>query len=306
MVSIPNGSRGRSSSSWHAGMRNLPRWKAAATLCAALAPALAAAQQAPEQAADDGTLGRPKWEAGAALLGGRVPDYPGSDKSRGRGLVAPLFIYRGPVLRIDEGGVRGRVFHTPDLEFDLTATAAFNARNNDARQGMPDLDYLFGVGPQLVYKGLRDLPGKPTLHLKLRALLSTNFHHLDSRGYTFDPELRWNTRPWASDPRWQMTLSLQPTWATRALHRYFYQVDASQATASRPAYDARGGYLGTEAAITLTRRQNERITWFVTARALSLHGSANADSPLFKARSNLSMLAGVAWTPWQSEERASR
>ena len=53
--------------------------------------------------------GRPLWEVGLAAGVGRVPDYPGADRSHTRGIVLPYAVYRGPVFRVDEGGVRGRV-----------------------------------------------------------------------------------------------------------------------------------------------------------------------------------------------------
>ena len=101
-----------------------------------------------------------------------------------------------------------------------------------------------------------------------------------------------------------LTLSLEPTWASRALHRTFYQVDPADATAARPAYRARAGYLGTEAAATLSHRTAPDLSWFVTARAMSLHGAANAASPLLRERANLSVGAGVVWTPWRSAASA--
>ena len=87
-------------------------WLAAAPLASALAQTAA-----PEEAVADGSA-RPRWEAGLAAGGGRLADYPGSDQSHLRGLVAPVFIYRGPVLRVDQGGIRGRVFGSPDWELD--------------------------------------------------------------------------------------------------------------------------------------------------------------------------------------------
>jgi outer membrane scaffolding protein for murein synthesis (MipA/OmpV family) len=207
------------------------------------------------------------------------------------------------VLRVDQGGIRGRVFDSPDWELDLSLTAAFNARDNDARQGMPGLDYLFGAGPQLVYKGWRERFG-PTLHLKLRAVMSTDFHRIDSRGATFDPELRWRLRPLAGAPA-QLTLSVQPTWASRTLQRYFHQVDPGLATPTRPAYDARAGYLGTELGATWSWRHSDSLSWFVAARAMSLHGAANADSPLLRDKSNFNVGAGVVWTPWHSGDRVA-
>lgn len=266
------------------------------------APVASLAQTAvPDEAVLD-TPGRPRWEVGVAAGGGRVSDYPGSDQSHTRGIAAPVVIYRGPVLRVDQGGIRGRVFDSPDWELDLSLSAAFNARDNEARQGMPGLDYLFGAGPQLVYKGWRQRPGGPSLHLKARAVMSTDFHRIDRRGATFDAELRWRLRPLAESPG-RLTLSVQPTWASRTLQRYFYQVDAGQASAARPAYDGRAGYLGTEFGATWSRRHSDSLTWFVAARALSLHGAANAGSPLLRERTNFSVGAGLVWTPWKSSDR---
>jgi outer membrane protein len=255
------------------------------------------------ETADD-AAGRPKWEAGLVVGAGWVADYPGADQSHARGLLAPLVIYRGPILRVDRDGVRGRLLVGNDFEFDVSASAAFNARDSDARLGMPDLDYLFGVGPQLIYKGLRHAPGGPTLHLKLRAQLSTDFHDVHRRGATFDPELRWHVPGVAGTPV-ELTFGVQPTWASRALHRYFYQVDPAYATPTRPAYRARAGYLGTEIRFTLNRRVSPSLAWFATVRGLSLHGSANADSPLLRDKSNVNLGVGLLWTPLQSTARAS-
>jgi outer membrane protein len=274
------------------------------TTLAALAPALGMAQSGPPDEAGEAGAGRPLWEAGLVAGAARVVDYPGADQSQLRGLVVPLFIYRGKILRIDGGGIRGRLVDTPDWELDLTASAAFNARNNDARQGMPALDYLFGVGPQLIYKGLRGHPGSPTLHLKARAAFSTDFSDTRSRGFSFGPEVRWRMKPLATSPV-LLTLAVQPSWASRSLQRSFYQVDASQASAERPAYDARAGYLGTEVSATLSGRRSNSLSWFAGVRAMSLHGAANTASPLLRERSNFSAGVGVVWTPWQSQARAA-
>jgi outer membrane scaffolding protein for murein synthesis (MipA/OmpV family) len=169
---------------------------------------------------------------------------------------------------------------------------------------MPGLDYPFGLGPQLVWTGLRDSPGAHSLHLKLRAMFSTDLHRIDRHGTTFVPEVRWRF-PAPLLPGARLGLSLQPTWGSRDLLGYFYAVAPSEATPSRPAYAARAGYLGTETSLTLTRREGRSLSWFVAASALSLHGAANAASPLLRSRSNFNIGAGFVWTPWQSEVQAS-
>lgn len=267
-----------------------------------IVPASALAQTpAPDESALDGHS-RPRWEAGLAAGAGRVSDYPGADQTHARGVVVPIFIYRGPVLRVDQSGIRGRFLSNSKWEFDLSATAAFNAKNNDARRGMPALDYLFGVGPQWVYKGWQTPSGGPSVHLKFRALMSTDLKRIDQRGFSFDPELRWRLMPFTGSQT-ALTLSLQPTWATQALHRYFYQVDAAYATPARRAYEAGGGYLGTDIGAGLSGRYSDSLSWFVSAHAMSLHGGANAASPLLRDKSNFNVGAGIVWTPWHSTAR---
>lgn len=271
-----------------------------ATLCALAAPAAGAAAEA--SAADAPAL--PLWEAGLAAGAGRVPDYPGADQSQWRGIVLPYFIYRGPVLRIDERGIRGRFLDTAQWELDLTASAAFNARSNDRREGMPELDYLFGIGPQWIYKGWAPRGDGPTLHLKLRAVGSTDFERVDSRGASASAELRWRFIGIGS-PASALTLSVEPTWASRPLQRYFYEVTPAQATAVRPAYRARAGYLGTEFGASWRQRIDRELSWFVAGNVTSLHSAANAASPLLASRSNVSIGAGLVWTPWRSSAAAT-
>ena len=262
-----------------------------------------ATSDAPATAVATAPTGLPLWEAGLAAGAGYVPDYPGADRYRTRAAVLPVFIYRGPVLRIDGGSVSGRLARSSDWELDLSANGAFNANNNDLRQGMADLDYLFGIGPQAVYKGLKTWPGKPTLHLKLRAIMSTDFSRVDSRGISFDPQLRWRLPQVAGTPA-TLSLSLQPSWASRSLQSYFYQVNPSEVAPNRPAHRARAGYMGTEVGITLSHRPQRDVSWFVTARLMSLHGAANTASPLLRDKSNVSVGAGVVWTPWRSDRSA--
>jgi len=166
------------------------------------------------------------------------------------------------------------------------------------------LDYLFGLGPQLIYKGLRAQWGSPTLHLKTRALMSTDFRDLRGRGVALDPEVRWHFRP-STIAGSALSFGVQPSWATRPLMRYFYEVEPSQATPTRPAYQARAGYLGTELNLLLTRRESTSLTWFVTLRGMALQGAANATSPLLRDKSTLSIGAGIVWTPWRSATLAT-
>ena len=168
---------------------------------------------------------------------------------------------------------------------------------------MPALDYLVGIGPQWIYHGWQRDGHGPTLHLKLRSMLSADLDplRLRSQGWTFAPELRWRVPAGGG----QLTLALQPGWASRRLAARFYDVDAGQATAQRPAWAARAGYLGTDASLTLTRREGPGWSWFATVQLNSLHGAANRGSPLLRERTQFTLGTGVLWTPWRSSANVS-
>ena len=102
-----------------------------------------------------------------------------------------------------------------------------------------------------------------------------------------------------------LTASIEPTWASRPLQRYFYGVSASEATATRPAYEARAGYMGTEFGLSLRQRVSRDVSWFIAGDVRSLHGAANRASPLLASKTNLSLGVGLVWTPWRSSEMAN-
>jgi MipA family protein len=148
---------------------------------------------------------------------------------------------------------------------------------------------------------MRAVPGSPTLHLKAKALFSTDFKGVDSHGASFEPEVRWRFERFGGTPA-ALTLGIQPAWASRELHGHFYDVDVPYVAPGRPAYRARSGYLGTELKLTLSRRVSDSLSWFVAARAMSLHGAANERSPLLLRSTTLDVGAGLLWTPWRSRQ----
>lgn len=250
-----------------------------------------------------GTVPLPLWELGVVAGSGWVPDYPGSGHSRGRAVLLPMLVYRGPVWKVDDEGVRGHLLDAGPWSFEISATAAFNARGSPARQDMPDLDYMLGVGPQWIYRGWQSDGRGPALHLKWRAHVSSDGREVHGHGLSFQPELRW-TRAVLADPAASWTVSLQSTWATRPLGRRWYEVRPDQATPERPAYAARAGYHGTEASMGFSRRAAPGLSWFAVMQLGLLHGAAAGDSPLLRRRAELAAGLGVIWTPWRSDRPA--
>jgi outer membrane scaffolding protein for murein synthesis (MipA/OmpV family) len=71
-------------------------------------------------------------------------------------------------------------------------------------------------------------------------------------------------------------------------------VDPAFATASRPAFDAGGGYGGAQVIAALSKRYLE--FWVGAFVKLdSLHGAAFADSPLVKDKQGVAAGFSIAW-----------
>jgi outer membrane protein len=255
---------------------------------------------------------RPVWEVGGFVAAFSSPEYPAAGQRQTNVLPAPYFIYRGETLRIGEGSIaRAVAIDESWYELDLSLAGSFNANSedNEARAGMPDLDYIFELGPQLKLRLSKfefEQHGNAELFLNLqaRAVFSTDFSGINDRGYVFQPVLSYRQRGWLSE-KTALSFSLLPTWATEKLHDYFYQIESDFVTDQRPAYNAKGGYLGTDLSIGLSFNATEDIRIFTFAR-VSLHsGSANEESPLFREKSTFSYGVGMVWQLWESEKRVS-
>ena len=254
----------------------------------------------------------PVWEVGAFAAAFNSPEYPAADQRQSNVIPTPYFIYRGETIRIGEGSIARAVAIDKDwYELDLSLAGSFNANSedNEARAGMPDLDFIFELGPQLrvrLSKFKFEQHGKAELFLNLqaRAAFSTDFSGINKRGYVFQPVLSYRQRGWLSE-KTALSFSLSPIWATEKLHDYFYQVGNDFVTEQRQAYDAEGGYLGTNLSVGVSFNATENIRIFTVARA-SLHmGSANENSPLFRDKSTYAYGVGMVWRLWKSEQRVS-
>jgi outer membrane scaffolding protein for murein synthesis (MipA/OmpV family) len=239
---------------------------------------------------------RPEWEFGLGATGFTFPDYRGSDESRGYLLPFPYVIYRGDILRVDRQGVRGVFFESDRVTFDfsISATPPVDSSKNRAREGMPDLDPTFEIGPRLNVVLARDASRDRALSFRLpvRAVIATDLSYAAGQGVTAFPNLTYDSRPRFFERRWRLGLQAGLLYATHQYHRYFYSVDELFATPERPAYSAPGGYSGASLAASLTRRF-QKVWVGAYARYESLKGVAFEPSPLFRRDSAFS--AGIAF-----------
>ncbi len=246
----------------------------------------------------------PLWEAGVLAGGGYTPDYPAAGQNHWRGLGAPYIIYRGLIFRADRDGARARLIRTPWYQVEFSAAGSLPARSkdNDARDGMPNLDWLGEIGPRLtipLWKAWGYTPLK--FYLPLRAVFSTDFTHLKHRGYSLTPTLSLRVRD-CFQPGWIGVAQVSGNFADRPLNAYFYDVKPEFARVARQAYDARSGYIGSDLIVGMVVPLHHRFRVFFGGQLNTHSGSANADSPLYRKSLTGGAYFGFGWTFYESKK----
>lgn len=255
----------------------------------------------------------PLWELGVGAGAVYTPDYPASSEHHTRAIALPYVVYRGDVFRIGDGqAARAVAAENSRFELSMSFDAAFDARSdrNERREGMPDLDFLFELGPQLRlkldrYEFADASYGELDLALQARAVFSTDFKGVDHQGYVAEPVLRY--RHWGLVwPQLETSVSLRPIWADRDLHDFFYGVAPEFATAERPQYRAEQGYFGTQLSLSARWNFTDRFQVFGGTQIISHQGAANRDSPLFEKDYTVSFGGGFLWSVFDSKRTVRR
>jgi outer membrane protein len=251
-----------------------------------LSCALAAAAAAKEE---------PLLEFGLGLGALAFEDYRGSATTHVYPLPVPYFLYNGKFLKADREGVRGTLFNQDWVELNLSGNATTPVRSDRARHGMPDLKSTLEIGPSLDFHLLHSTDSRIKLDLRL-PLRSAITVDTPPRfiGWTFTPRLALDVADPAGFAGWNAGLLIGPLFADRRYHEYFYSVAPPYATASRPAYQAAGGYAGTQVIAALSKRY-PRYWVGAYVRADTLAGAAFEDSPLVQRSSYWSAGVGISW-----------
>lgn len=238
---------------------------------------------------------RPKWELAIGATAISIPDYRGSDEQSYYLLPFPAIAYRGDVLKADRDGVRAEFLHTDRVKFDISLNAGPPAKSeeNAARSGMPDIDPTIELGPMLkvLLAASDDRNHALSVRVPVRAVISVP--DFDNRGWVFVPYLNYDIFNVFGQKWLEFGASVGVIYGSEKFHDYYYQVDPQYATPSRPAYDAKAGYSGTQFTLTLSKRfESYYVGGYV--RYENLSGTAFEDSPLL--RQDRSFLAGVVVT----------
>lgn len=236
---------------------------------------------------------QPLWEIGAGVGIVNAPEYRGADQRGTRVLPIPYVIYRGPILKADREGVRAALFDSERVEVNLSANFSpiSSGQDNAARRGMSDLRPVVELGPTVDFPLWRDSGDRElSLRLPLRAAFTVESspRHI---GWLFSPNLRYSA---LAPSGWKFSAQTGPMVGSRAYNAYYYTVSPTQATATRPAFNAGSGYAGWQGTLILSKRFAR--TWFGSyLRYDNLRGAAFADSPLVRRRDGVTVGVAAAW-----------
>ncbi len=242
-------------------------------------------------------------------LAATAASIPARQKPKYNIVPLPFPRYRGRFLRLGEetdSPLRGVVFRRDRIKLDIDFDINFGADSEDieVRTGMPDLDFLLEVGPELSLQFVDHQPTrwKAFLQLPLRAAIS--WPGLDPRfqGIVFAPEIRLRKR-FSDDRKDELSFIISSSFATSDYANYFYGVQPQFAVSSREAFDAGGGYIGTELGLSFRKQLASRYE-VVTGMRIGFHqGAKNSDSPLFVDDISGSVFVAVLWKFWESRRR---
>jgi outer membrane scaffolding protein for murein synthesis (MipA/OmpV family) len=248
---------------------------------------------------------KPLWELGVGISALSLPDYRGSDQSSLYAIPFPYLVYRGTFLKADRNGIRGTFFDSDRIELNLSLGASLpvNSDDNRARQGMPDLQPTVEFGPSLDLNLWRAPDRRTRLDLRLpvrTAVTVTNGMH--DIGWVFSPRLNLDIVDVAGLAGWNLGLLAGPMIGSERNHDYFYSVAPQFATVDRPAFDAKGGYAGSQFLVSVSKRYPKY--WLgAFARWDSLKGAAFDDSPLVRSENYFAAGIGIAWILGESSTR---
>jgi outer membrane scaffolding protein for murein synthesis (MipA/OmpV family) len=247
----------------------------------------------------------PLWEAGAGVAVISFPEYRGSDQRRTFVLPVPYLVYRGEYLKADRNSVRGQFLKNDRVELSVSVNGSIpvDSTDNAARKGMPDLDPTLELGPNLLLTILRKADRSLEIGVRMpaRTVIATDFSHTHNVGWVFQPQINIDFRDTWLGEGWNVGFAAGPLYADRRYHNYFYGVAPAFATPQRPAFNAAGGYAGSQILGAVSKRFPS--FWVgAFARWDTLAGAVFEASPLVRQKDSFAAGFAIAWILGKSQK----
>jgi outer membrane scaffolding protein for murein synthesis (MipA/OmpV family) len=225
-------------------------------------------------------LGNPKsLKLGLGLGSVSYPHYPGSEQSDTLTAPVPYIEYRGEYIQIDDDGFAAHLLRSQkiNLDFSISGALPVDSDDNRARAGMPDLEFMFELGPELEVSlfSYQDIRFRLDFPLRAAVEIGGDDHFLRDTGFTFEPRLHAERRFGAID----VDIDVGALFANARYMANFYQVGGAFATADRIEYEAKSGQMAWRASASIRYQKGDWVT-LGYLRALDFSDSDNKNSPL--------------------------
>jgi outer membrane scaffolding protein for murein synthesis (MipA/OmpV family) len=252
------------------------------------------------------SVGLPLWELGIGAAAYHQGNYPGSDARSTTGFPFPYVIYRGDWFRIDRS-LQGILYETPRAKIDFSAggTSVVDSDESDAREGMPDLDPTFEVGPAVSL--LLTNPARPDsiwgrLAVRTAVSVDTGDWDFEQQGWVLDTRFRYQRR--LIGETLKLSTEIGASFADEDYLGYFYDVPPEFATPERAAFDSGSGYAGARLGLGLSGVYG-KWRWSLFGAYMNFAGTPFEDSPLLDSEHDFSVGATIGWMFWQSKRRVT-
>ncbi len=247
----------------------------------------------------------PLYELGMFLGTALIPDYPAAGQSRNRTIPLPLVRYNGDLLRADdEGGTRFRFINVEKFDLDLSISGSFptDTGNNEARAGMPNLDWTAEIGPRIIYYIYRNpTDSQLRIGIPVRTNFATNFVKWYGVGYVFAPIVQYDKYNFLTE-NLDLFIHYTAHFITEGVADFFYRVDPQFETVQRPAYKGQPGFLSHEYSLAFKYRFNNK-NLIVGTQYSDFSQSANTGSSLHRSNVNWSYVLAFNWVLHESAAR---
>jgi outer membrane scaffolding protein for murein synthesis (MipA/OmpV family) len=270
----------------------------------ALAIFIGLASPAAKAANETKEAGLPLWEVGIGAAAYHQPNYPGSDVRSTTGFPFPYVIYRGDWFRIDRS-LQGILYETQKIKLDFSAggTSVVDSDESDARQGMPDLDPTFELGPALSV--LLTNPSRADsiwgrMAVRTAVSVDTSDWKFRQEGWVLDTRLRYQ-KPLLGETL-KLSTEIGASFADKNYIGYFYDVPLEFATPLRSAFESGSGYAGARLGLGFSGVHG-KWRWSFFGSYMNFAGTPFQDSPLLDSEHDFSVGATIGWMFWQSDRR---
>jgi outer membrane protein len=238
------------------------------------------------------------YKYGLGLIGIGGNQYRGSDQTKAWIFPLPYISYKTENIEIESTFFKGTLYKHGRFAFNVSVMAGLNvdSQSNNARRGMPTLDYTGEAGFEARYTLWKSDDESMTLNFEcpIREVFSTNLKNLVPIDYFTTPYLNFIFITKKSNFRYKTEISMGPMYAGKKVHAYYYDVAPNFALADRPAYSSKGGYSGFQNA-WVNNIDFEHIGIINFFRWDLLNGAVFQSSPLVKEKHYLIGGLGVYW-----------